>query len=150
MFYQAPEMKGSIRNLRQYYHEPMRQKVWSYELYLDDVLVKKQDCHWWSNTREEAIAAIKKIGEQIRKDELVKHELATVGDRLYIKWSTDITREGKRQGLAGYYGIFVKGRGYCAFSTQNLDEALAKLREIEIRNANDVEEFKRIRREIGY
>jgi hypothetical protein len=137
MLYQSPEIKGIIRNLRQYYHEPMRQNVWSYELYLDDVLVKKQDCHWWSNTRDEVISAIKVIGEQIRKDELVKRELATVGDRLYIKWCTDITREAKRQRLTGYYGIFVKGHLYCmtsGYDNQSLDAALAKLREIEMMN----------------
>jgi hypothetical protein len=144
MLYQAPEIKGTIRNLRQYYYEPMRQNVWSYELYLDDVLVRKHDCHWWSNTREEVIAAIKEIGEQIRKDELVKRELATVGDRLYIKWCTDITREGKRQGITGYYGIFAKGRLYCLTSSydhQSLDATLARLREIENRNNAEVAMF---------
>jgi hypothetical protein len=64
--------------------------------------------------------------------------------------TTKAKRAGKAQGITGYYSIFVKGKPYSVYSTQNLDEALAKLREIEIRNANDVEEFKRIRREIGY
>ena len=150
MFYQAPEIQGSIRNLRQYYRESMRQNVWAYEIYIDDVLVKSEDCHWWSNTREEVITEVKEIGEQLKQKELVKRELATVGNNLYVKWCTDITRAGKAQGITGYYSIFVKGKPYSVYSTQNLDEALAKLREIEIRNANDVEEFKRIRREIGY
>ena len=71
MFYQAPEIQGSIRNLRQYYRESMRQNVWSYDIYIDDILVKSEDCHWWSNTREEVITAVKEIGEQLKQKELV-------------------------------------------------------------------------------
>ncbi|MBO1048344.1 MAG: hypothetical protein HEQ10_11655 [Dolichospermum sp. DEX182a] len=134
MFYQAPEIQGSIRNLRQYYRESMRQKVWAYEIYIDDVLVKSEDCHWWSNTREEVITAVKEIGEQLKQKELVKRELATVGDRIYVKWCTDITRAGKAQGITGYYGIFEKRHLYCCATYQSLDAALAKLGEIESRN----------------
>lgn len=134
MFYQAPKIQGSIRNLRQYYRESMRQNVWSYDIYLDDVLVKSEDCHWWSNTRAEVITAVKEIGEQLKQKELVKRELATVGDRIYVKWCTDITRAGKAQGITGYYGIFENRHLYCCATYQSLDAALAKLGEIESRN----------------
>jgi len=134
MFYQAPEIQGSIRNLRQYYRESMRQNVWSYDIYLDDVLVISEDCHWWSNTRAEVITAVKEIGEQLKQKELVKRELATVGDRIYVKWCTDITRAGKAQGITGYYGIFEKRHLYCCATYQSLDVALTKLGEIESRN----------------
>ncbi|MBD2629913.1 hypothetical protein [Trichormus variabilis] len=145
MFYQHPEIKGTIRNLRQYYREPMRQNVWAYDIYLDDVLVKTEDCHWWSNTREEVITAVKQIGEQLKQQELVKRELAAVGDRLYVKWCTDITRAGKRQGITGFYGIFVKRKAYCIYSTQSLDEALAKLRDIESGNNAEIAYFNSFR-----
>ena len=134
MFYQAPEIQGSIRNLRQYYRGSMRQDVWAYEIYIDDVLVKSEDCHWWSNTREEVIIAVKEIGDRIKEQELIKRELATVGNSLYVKWCTDITRAGKAQGITGYYGIFEKRHLYCCATYQSLDVALTKLGEIESRN----------------
>ena len=137
MFYQAPEIQGSIRNLRQYYRESMRQDVWAYEIYIDDVLVKSEDCHWWSNTREEVIIAVKEIGDRIKEQELIKREFATVGNNLYVKWCTDITRAGKAQGITGYYGIFENGKLYClssSYDNQSLDAVLVKLGEIESRN----------------
>jgi hypothetical protein len=133
MFYQAPEIQGSIRNLRQYYRGSMRQDVWAYEIYIDDVLVKSEDCHWWSNTREEVITEVKEIGDseallqavRIKEQELIKRELATVGNRIYVKWCTDITRAGKAQGITGYYGIFEKRHLYCCATYQSLDAVLS-------------------------
>ena len=93
-----------------------------------------EDCHWWSNTREEVITEVKEIGEQLKQKEFVKRELATVGNRIYVKWCTDITRAGKAQGITGYYGIFEKRHLYCCATYQSLDAALAKLGEIESRN----------------
>ena len=87
MFYQHPEIKGSIRNLRQYYRESAKMNVFSYDIYLNDKLVLSEDFDFSSQSREQALnSAIAKRsvgiarGNRIRQDELIKHELAAVGN----------------------------------------------------------------------
>ncbi|MCX5982559.1 hypothetical protein [Anabaena sp. AL93] len=157
MFYQHPEIKGSIRNLRQYYRESAKMNVFSYDIYLNDKLVLSEDFDFSSQSREQALnSAIAKRsvgiarGNRIRQDELIKHELAAVGNNLYVKWCTDLTEYGKSIGLTGFYSVFEKGRQYCIYNTQNLDKALEKLNEITARNQNDLRRYKQIREEIDF
>ncbi|MBS9389494.1 MAG: hypothetical protein HEQ33_11605 [Dolichospermum sp. WA123] len=55
MFYQHPEIKGSIRNLRQYYRESAKMNVFSYDIYLNDKLVLSEDFDFSSQSREQAL-----------------------------------------------------------------------------------------------
>ncbi|MTJ21317.1 hypothetical protein FJR06_08235, partial [Dolichospermum sp. UHCC 0352] len=91
MFYQHPEIKGSIRNLRQYYRESAGMNVFSYDIYLNDKLVLSEDFDFSSQSREQALSSAIARGNRIRQDELIKHELAAVGNNLYVKWCTDLT-----------------------------------------------------------
>ncbi len=150
MFYQHPEIKGSIRNLRQYYRESARMNVFSYDIYLNDKLVLSEDFDFSSQSRQQALNSAITRGNRIRQDELIKHELAAVGNNLYVKWCTDLTKYGKSIGLTGFYSVFEKGRQYCTYNTQNLDEALEKLNEITARNQNDLRRYKQIREEIDF
>lgn len=150
MFYQHPEIKGSIRNLRQYYRESAGMNVFSYDIYLNDKLVLSEDFDFSSQSREQALNSAIARGNRIRQDELIKHELAAVGNNLYVKWCTDLTEYGKSIRLTGFYSVFEKGRQYCIYNTQNLDEALEKLNEIATRNHNDLRRYKQIREEIDF
>ncbi|MBO1054944.1 MAG: hypothetical protein HEQ25_24050, partial [Dolichospermum sp. DET73] len=68
----------------------------------------------------------------------------------YVKWCTDLTKYGKSIGLTGFYSVFEKGRQYCIYNTQNIDEALEKLNELKARNHNDLRRYKQIREEIDF
>ena len=134
MFYEHPEMKGSIRNIRQYYREAMKRNVWSYEIYLDNVKVYYKDCDWWNETKEDVIREAKEIGEQIRKEKQKEHELNTVKDKLYVK---------AIPGVPNKYSIYVKGRPYCVGRNyDSVDEALVGLEELEIQIHNDLFRYK--------
>ncbi|MBD2386009.1 hypothetical protein [Cylindrospermum sp. FACHB-282] len=126
MFYQHPEINGSIRNLRQYYRQSMQRNVWAYEIYLDDILVVSEDSDWDSQTRDQAITNAKAIGNRIKQRELVKRELAAVGKQLYVKLN-DI----------GKYSIFVQGKLYCIGCYDLLEDALQKLQNIKAEIANE-------------
>jgi nitrogen regulatory protein PII-like uncharacterized protein len=149
MIYTPPEIKGSIENFKQYYREIAKMKCFEYEIYLDDELVYKEVSDFRASDKEVLASAIA-TGERLRKAELLKRELASVGDELYIKWSDEITGYGLAEGLTGFYSVFVRGKMYCVFATQDLSEAIAKLEKIKLRQQTDTRDYKRIVREMNF
>jgi len=138
MFYEH-QVKGEIRNLRQQYSDKFRRDVWMFEIFLDDREVYRETEMWWASDRAAAVKEALTKASVIKEKELIRHELATVGDRIYVKFSTDITANAKRRGYTGYYGIFRKGKPYCICSSENYtkEEALAALGRILAQNERD-------------
>lgn len=126
MFYEY-QVKGEIRNLRQEHSDEFRRDVWKFEIFLDDREVFRETGMWWVSDRVSAIKEALKRANAIKAKDRVRHELATVGDRVYVKYSTDINPSAKRQGYVGYYGIFKNGKPYTSFGSQSKEEALEKL-----------------------
>lgn len=143
MFYQH-EIKGEIRNLRQQYSEKFRRDVWMFEIFLDDREVYRETEMWWAEDRAEAVKNALQRAKEIKEKEMLRHELQTVGDRIYVKYSTDITASAKRRGYVGYYGIFYKGKPYCICSSENYtkEEALAALGRILAQDKRDYLAYK--------
>jgi hypothetical protein len=134
MLYQQPELKGNIRIWSEY-DETAQQDIIQIEIYLEDKLMAKTDSY---NSREKAAEYAKHLAQKIKTKALLEHELQTVGNQLYIKWDTDITKEAKLQGFTGTYTICRKGRiefpiGNC----QTLEEAEKHLAEAKKQEAID-------------
>jgi hypothetical protein len=139
MFYEIPELKGEIRNLKQQFSEKLRLHCFSFEIFLEDKLVYQENEMWWAVDRAAAVKEALIKASAIKLRELNRRELAAVGDRLYVKFCTDITDAAKRSGHIGYYGIFRKGKPYCICSSENYtkEEALAALARIQAQNLRD-------------
>ncbi|MEG4455919.1 hypothetical protein [Microcoleus sp. N9_A1] len=139
MFYETPEIKGEIRNLKQQYSEKLRQTVFTYEIFLDGIEVFRETEMWDVSDRPAAVQKALLIGNILKEKELARRELAAVGNAIYVKFSTDITASAKRSGHIGYYGIFRKGKPYCICSSENYtkEEALAAMNRIVAKNCRD-------------
>ncbi|MEG4803560.1 hypothetical protein QUB63_22625 [Microcoleus sp. ARI1-B5] len=129
MFYQTPELKGEIRNLKPVYSEQYRRNLFEFEIYLDDKLIYR-NTDTFSMTREQAVKDALRIAKKLKQQELDRLELEAVGDRYYVKYSTDVTPAAKRQGIDGFYAVFVKGKKYNISSHLTKELALAELEEI--------------------
>lgn len=149
MFYQH-EIKGEIRNLRQQYSEKFRRDVWMFEIFLDDREVYRETEMWWAKDRAEAVKNALQRAKEIKEKEMLRHELQTVGDRIYVKYSTEITADAKRRGYIGYYGIFYKGKPYCISEHQTKEEALADLDRVLAHKKRDDFEISLIVRTLRY
>lgn len=126
MFYQDPELKGEI------FVTPTKLNGFDRfhcKIYIEGELIY-ETIDKWSTTRPEAIKEGLRIAAKIKQDELNRIELETVGDRYYVKYSTDVTRQAKNRGIDGFYAVFVKGRKYNISSHQNKEDALAELNRI--------------------
>lgn len=126
MFYQAPEFVGVIRNL----HYDKNKFDWNFEIYINEILMKKG--YITMIDKEKAIKCIKMIGDDLRKELMLKHELETCGDKVYVKWSTNLTKYGRSLGLTGFYGIYRKGKPYCVcgYDDQSLESALNHIKSL--------------------
>ena len=106
MLYQQPELKGNIRIWSEY-DETAQRDIIQIEIYLEDKLMVKTNSY---SSREKATAYAKYLAQKIKNKALLEHELQTVGNQLYIKWDTNITKEALNQGFTGTYLICRKGR----------------------------------------
>lgn len=123
MFYQVPELKGEVFVTPSKLHNLDR---FHCKIYLEGKLIYNK-IDQWSTTRAEAVKEGLRIANKLKQDELNRIELGAVGNKYYVKYSTDVTREAKQRGIDGFYAIFVKGRKYNISSHQNKEDALAEL-----------------------
>ena len=97
---------------------------------MNEILIKKD--YITMIDKEKAIKCIKMIGDDLRKKLMLKHELETCGDKVYVKWSTNLTKYGRSLGLTGFYGIYRKGKPYCVdgYNDQSLESALNRVKSL--------------------
>jgi hypothetical protein len=123
MFYQPPELKSQVfvtpiklNNIDQF----------DCKIYLDNELIDHQ-INQWAETHAQAVTETLRIANRLKQMELNRIELETFGDRYYVKYYTDVNPETKKQGIDGFYAVFVNGRKYNISSHVNKEDALAEL-----------------------
>jgi|AGSF01.1.fsa_nt_gi hypothetical protein len=111
MFYNPPEIKGEIRNLK------LSEGVWVFDIYFDDIYIITKTSYL--HNKEDVLTAAIKLGLFLKEQEIIKRELAAVGNELYVKKSTN-----------GYYGIYQRGVSYYGLGLyQDKQAALDKVAE---------------------
>lgn len=126
MLYEPPLLRGEIRNIERITNEFDR-IIWTCQIFLNERLVYDGKLPA-AVTRNKAVEAALQMARCIKKEALLKIELAAVGDKLYVKW-VDLEGVG---GCNGYYAIFHKGVQQFAVKAAESQDASAVLGKLEV------------------